>query len=434
MKIKVLVLLMLFLPALYAQESKTVTLSDCINIAVENNKLLKVSKSKIYFAGEKLNEVQTSQLPTLKFNGSAQRLSEVDPFKIGTMQISPSILNNYSMRLTLSQPLFTGFRLASNVEVSEYNYRVVEKDYQKDKNQLIMDTKIAFFNYVKAREVKKTIEKSIEQVAVRVNDIKNLYENGLATYNDLLKVKVQLSNFEILNLDATNNISNSMYYLNTIMGLPVSTNLVVRDSVRLFIFDIPKLEDLINQSRQNRSDIKSLEFRIKSGESGIRSARSGWFPQLSFNANYLYANPNSRYFPAQNAFKGSWDIGLTLTYDLWNWRLTTYQTRQAESNVEQTKLTKEFLESTVELEVNQNYSTYKSSVERLRLTKETVEQAEENYRVTFEKYKSGLILNLEVVDAETSLLLARINYYNSMADYYISVARLEKAIETNFKY
>jgi len=84
--------------------------------------------------------------------------------------------------------------------------------------------------------------------------------------------------------------------------------------------------------------------------------------------------------------------------------------------------------------VNQNYSTYKSSVERLRLTKETVEQAEENYRVTFEKYKSGLILNLEVVDAETSLLLARINYYNSMADYYISVARLEKAIENNFKY
>jgi outer membrane protein TolC len=155
---------------------------------------------------------------------------------------------------------------------------------------------------------------------------------------------------------------------------------------------------------------------------------------LSFNANYLYANPNSRYFPAQNAFKGSWDIGLTLTYDLWNWRLTTYQTRQAESTVEQTKLTKEYLENTVDLEVMQNYNTYKSSVERLRLTRETVEQAEENYRVTFEKYKAGLLLNLEVVDAETSLLLARINYYNSMADYYISVARLEKAIETNFKY
>jgi outer membrane protein TolC len=434
MKIKILILMILFAASAIAQDGRLVTLDDCINTAIENNKMLKASKSRIYFAEQKLNEVQTAQLPTLKFNGSAQRLSEVDAFKIGNMQISPSILNNYSMRLTLSQPLFTGFRLASNVEVNEYNYKATEKDYQKDKNQLVMDTKIAFFNFVKAREVKKTIEKSIEQVSVRVNDIKNLYENGLATYNDLLKVKVQLSNFEILLLDATNNITNSMYYLNTIMGVPVSTNLVVRDSVRLFIFDIPKLEDLITQSRQNRSDLKSLEFRIKSGESGIKSARSGWFPQLSFNANYLYANPNTRYFPTQNAFKGSWDIGLTLTYDIWNWRLTTYQTRQAESNVEQTKLTKEYLESTVELEVNQNYSTYKSSVERLRLTKETVEQAEENYRVTFEKYKSGLILNLEVVDAETSLLLARINYYNSMADYYISVARLEKAIENNFKY
>ena len=69
----------------------------------------------------------------------------------------------------------------------------------------------------------------------------------------------------------------------------------------------------------------------------------------------------------------------------------------------------------------------------MKLTKETVEQAKENYRVTNEKYKSGLLLNSEVVDAETSLLLAEINNITTIADYLIVIARLEKSIENTLK-
>lgn len=433
MRIKLTLFFMFVSFLAYAQETRVVSLDDCIKIGMENSKALKMSKSKIISSREKLNEVKTSQLPVLRLNASYSRLSAVDPFQIGSMQISPSILNNYSARLTLSQPLYTGNRLSSNTELSEFNLLAAETDFSKDKNQLLLEIKTAYWNYAKSLKVKETLEKNVLQVKTRLQDLENLYNNGLATNNDVLKVRVQLSNFEILLLDAANNIDIALYNLNNVLGIPVNTKLEPKAVIELIQPEIPKLEDLIKESKRNRSDLKSLDYRIKSGESGITLSKAGWYPQLNLTANYLYANPNSRIFPSQEKFKGTWDVGLTLTYDIWNWKAASYQTKQAEALLEQTKISKEVTENNIDLEVTQNYKSLLSVSNKMKLTRETVEQALENYRVTNEKYKSGLILNSEVVDAETSLLLAEINNITTIADYLIVIARLEKSIETTLK-
>jgi outer membrane protein TolC len=433
MKTKFLILFIFLSSVAFTQDIKIVSLEDCIKIGIDNSKTLKISKLKIISAQEKLNEVKTAQLPVLRLNGSYSRLSPVDPFKIGAMQISSSILNNYSTKLTLSQPVFTGSRLSSNTELTEFNSFAAETDFSKDKNQLVLDIKVAYWNYAKSIRVKETLEKNVLQVKARLTDLENLYNNGLATNNDVLKVRVQLSNFEILLLDATNNIDIALYNLNNTLGIPVNTKLEPKAIIELKQPEIPKLEDLIKESKNNRSDLKSLDFRIKSGEAGITFSKAGWYPQLSLAANYLYANPNPRVFPTQDKFTGTWDIGLTLTYDIWNWKATSYQTKQAEANLEQTKVAKELTESNIDLEVSQNYKSLLSVTAKMKLTKETVEQAKENYRVTSEKYKSGLLLNSEVVEAETSLLLAEINNITTIADYLIVIARLEKSIENTLK-
>ncbi len=433
MRVKLFVMFTLLSAALFGQDIKVVSLEDCIKVGIENSKTLKISGTKIISAKERLNEIMTAQLPTLRLNGSYSRLSPVDPFQIGSMQISPSILDNYSAKLSLSQPIFTGNRLSSTTELTEFNSLAAETDFSKDKNQLILDIKVAYWNYAKSLKVKETIEKNMVQVSARLQDLENLYDNGLATNNEVLKVRVQLSNIEILLIDAVNNIDISLYNLNNTLGIPVNTKLEPKAIIELKQPDIPKLDDLIKASKQNRSDLKSLDYRIKSGEAGITLSKSGWYPQLNFNANYLYANPNSRIFPSVEKFKGTWDLGITLSYDLWNWKLTSYQTKQAEANLEQIKISKELTENNIDLEVSQNYKSLLSVTAKMKLTKETVEQAKENYRVTNEKYKSGLLLNSEVVDAETSLLLSEINNITTIADYLIVIARLEKSIENTLK-
>jgi outer membrane protein TolC len=85
------------------------------------------------------------------------------------------------------------------------------------------------------------------------------------------------------------------------------------------------------------------------------------------------------------------------------------------------------------LEVNQSYLTAVKNLEKIKITEQTVSQATENMRVTYEKFKSGLVLNSDVIDAEVSLFQANINYTTSLVDYILSLTKLEKAIESNIK-
>lgn len=430
--ISFILLLAKFIPVA-AQDTTVLTLQQCIQLGLERNRIMSLNQYKVRFSEEKLKEVKVQQLPMLRFNGSYTRLSPVDPFKIGSMEIQPSLLNSYIFRLSVTQPLFTGGRISSSIDQIENLYYASEKDFAKDKNQLILDIKTAFWNYYRAVTLLRVIEENINQIKYHLNDLTNLYNKGLATYNDVLKVKVQLANAEYLKLDAQNNIDLQRVVLNNILGIELTSKTMIRAELDSSDIKLPDLQELYQLGLKNRSEIHSMEFRVKAAESAVNISRSGWFPQLSFTANYNYANPNTRIFPQENKFKGTWDIGISLTYDLWNWNLNTKLTNEAELQLKQMHVSLEQLKDAVLLEINQNYITVTKSVEKVKLTKETIAQAEENYRVTYEKFKSGLVLNSEVVDAEVALLQANINYITSLVDYYIALSRLEKSVETNLK-
>ena len=59
---------------------------------------------------------------------------------------------------------------------------------------------------------------------------------------------------------------------------------------------------------------------------------------------------------------------------------------------------------------------------------QNVTQAEENYRVTNDKFKNGLALNSDLLDAEVALLQAKTDYIQSIVDYELAQAKLNKSI------
>lgn len=430
---RVMILGLLFFTFAVGQEKKSFTVDDCILIGLEKNKSIGISKTKMDYSNAKVKEVNTQLFPSLKLNATYTRLSPVDPFKIMGFTVSPSILDNYVTKLSLTQPLFTGFRLKSNLEMMEYNALATEKDFKKDKSQLVYDIKNAYWNYYKAIELKKVIVQNIDQITIHLNDLENFYKHGLTTNNEVLKVKVQLSNAELMKIDAENNIQLSMMSLNNLLGLPIGTVIETKSIAEVKSTDLPDLKILTDKALDNRSEIKGMEYRIKSSESAIKLAKSGWYPQISLIADYYYSKPNSRIFPTLNEFKGTWDLGVNFSFDIWNWRMTSYQTEQSRANLEQSKLALGQIQDGIVLEVNQGYLVAVKSREKIKISEETVNQATENMRVTYEKFKSGLVLNSDVIDAEVSLLQANINYTTALVDYILSLNKLEKAIESNIK-
>jgi outer membrane protein len=195
---------------------------------------------------------------------------------------------------------------------------------------------------------------------------------------------------------------------------------------------VPKEYDsvnkLVDQAVQLRAEVKAAESRVQVGEAGVTMAQSSWYPQISLVADYLYSRPNSRIFPSKDQFDGTWDAGVNVSLNIWDWLTTAHQTEQAKAQLSQAQDAVGIIRDGITLEVTQNYLSFNQSRRKIEISKLAVEQAEESMKVTSDKFKNGLAQSSDMVDAETALINARTNYTNSIVDFELAKARLDKSI------
>jgi outer membrane protein len=438
MKRSIIILMVLSLFAgahtVSAQQKMPLSLNDAVRLSFDKSKSLHASMMKVQYADAKAGEVGTILLPSVKFNGGYTKLSNIPaaqvsfPFLPTPITLSPSIVDNFSARVTVQQPLFTGFKLQRSVDIADFTAQATQKEFDRDKSDLTFNVKNAYWNLAKAVELQNVVDENVEQVKAHLKDIQNWQGQGMITNNEVLKVQVQLSDVQLRQIDAHNNVQLAKIMLNNIIGLPLDTEIQLTTNLlhEHTVFDA--LPALIRKAHDRRAEIKSMEYRVQATDAAVSQAQSGWWPQLYLVGNYVTARPNQRIFPTQDVFKDTWDVGVAVSFDLWNWGTTVRQTDQARAQHEQTRDGLGQLRDAVTLEVTRDYLNIGRARERISVAEQGVRQAEENYRVTSGKFKQGLALNTDLLDAEVALLQAKTNYTQAVADYELAEASLERSI------
>lgn len=430
---KIIVIISILATIGFAQD-KVLTLDQCVQLGMENSNELKISKAKVESSDAKITEANSHLLPQLKFQASYMRLSNIPPIAISLdflpqpVEIAPVILNNYNLKLSLQQPLFTGFRLWSVKSIASNNYQASNFEYNKDLNEVAFKIQNAFWNYYKAEHIKKLIKENLKLTKKHLEDTKNFVERSLATRNDLLKLQVQYSNTELQLIEADNNVDIARSNLNKQLNLPLEARTGIEANQIDTTNNNYELSDLIKKAHSNRNDLKSLEYRLEASDKGITAANSGWYPSIYLVGDYYYSRPNQRIFPAVDKFKDTWDVGVSLQWDIWNWGFTSSQSTQAEQQKIQVEASLSQLKDVVELEVYQSFLTYKRANDKIRVSRLTVEQASENYRITHQKYEQQLATSTDLIDAEVALLQAKTSLTTSLVDYQLAKVKLDKAI------
>ncbi|MBI1803364.1 MAG: TolC family protein [Ignavibacteriae bacterium] len=419
-----------------ARQKMSLTVEQAIATGLEKSKSLHASLMRVEAADAKASEVNAARLPSLRLGGSYARLSDVPGFEIGPfppllndrVTISPAVFNNYNVKLSLQQPLFTGMRLNSSADIADYTSQATSQDYHRDRSELVYTIKASYWNLYKAIEFKKVIDENVEQMKAHLRDVQNMAAQGLVTKNEVLKVEVQLSNVQLQQIDARNNVQLAAIGLNNVIDIPLNTEIDLASTVQ------PEsqktygnVNELVQQAIDRRYEVKSTELHVKASESAVTLARSGWFPQVFLTGNYYYARPNQRLFPTQDKFSDTWDVTLSVSLDIWNWGSTIHQTNQAQAQLAQVQDALGQLKDGIALEVTQSYLNFNQSRERIGVAEKGVSQAEENRRITNEKFKAGIALNSDLLDAEAALLQAKWNYIQSLVDHELADAKLQQA-------
>lgn len=431
---RLLMCVLLGAAAAAAQTGKPLTLEEALATARENSRLLGIVAARGEGERARADEAQASLYPGLRVTGGYQRISSGQfrllsaptplPFTVGDV-----VEDNWTFRVGLRQPLFTGFSLSRVSEAADLQADASAFDRTMAEQDLALNVTAAYWTLYQARNVRRLTAENVARLESYVRDTERLVRAGLATRSDVLKVQLQLSNARIARIDADNDAQVAMMNLNTAMGLPPETELELSSvpGGPQEPGDAPP-EALVGRAQALRSDYLAATARASAAEAAVGAARGGWWPQLELTAGYNFNSPNQRYQPLIGEFKGNWDVGVLMAFDVWNWNATGHRVEQAEAAEKQARLQQAQLRDNIALEVRRAALSLRRSREKLAVSRLGVEQAREHLRVTADRYRSGLATSTELLDAEVALLQAETQHEGARVEDAMAAAVLERAV------
>ena len=219
-----------------AQEKKSLTLNEAIDLSIQNSKQLKNSQAKIEETTAALKEAVEKKLPDAKVSGSYLRLNSAN-FDLKTKSnnnggstnsgTAPNVSQAVYGLLNVSLPIYSGGRIRYGIESSRFLEQAAKLDAEDDKDEVIQNTIEAFANLFKSKTAVRLVKENLFQSQQRTKDLSNLEKNGLLARNDLLKAELQSSNTDLSLLDAENNSQLANINMDLMLGLSTATELVL---------------------------------------------------------------------------------------------------------------------------------------------------------------------------------------------------------------
>jgi outer membrane protein len=424
-----------------AANPRILTLDECVRLGFANDAGLRSQELEAQVADARIHEMQGQYLPSLSLQGGYSRLSDVAPGSISvpfgppgqTITFPPSLDNSTSFRLLLQQPLFTGQRIASSIRQAEALRDGSRGDLGRSRLDLRYSIAEAFWNLAKARTQVQAISQSVSQSETHLADARKLLGQGMATNNDVLQAQMRLEDAKIDLASAQSAQRIAEAHLAIMTGLPWDTDIdipesAVQEAQAGVHAPAGSLPDLISKALASRPEIQAARSRVTASEASVDLARAGLFPSVFLTGDYTLANPNQRVFPQADQFTGTWSIGLLASIDIGRYPQVLAQADQARSKLSQARQGSRQITDAVTADVIRAYVTLTEAVGRVASLHEETTQAEENDRVTQERYRQGVALSSESLDAQTLLVRARLRENGALFDYEVARAALERAV------
>jgi len=415
--------LLLGMANIHAQEKKQLSLDEAVQLGIQNSKNLKIDAAKIEEATADLLEAKNRQLPELKVSGSYMYLPTkptVDIKLPGTAGAGgPEVHQVAYGSVNLSVPIYSGGRIKYGIQSAKYLVEASKLSTENDKIAIAYNVAQAYNNLFKANQSIKVLEENLTASQKRDETFLKLENNGVIARNDRLKANLQTSNIELQLLDAKNNYNIANINMDLLLGLPDNTEIEVDQNYIDENQDVKPVDYYVNEARENRKDLQALDQQRKAAELGSKAAKAENLPSIAFTGGYVAADI-PKFLTIYNAV----NVGVGISYNLSNLWKENSSLKQSKAREMQLSATNELLNDNIKLDVNREYQNTDYSKKRIAVFEKSAEQANENYRITKNKYDNGLATMTELLDADAAQISANVGVINAKADAALAYRKL----------
>ncbi len=426
---KLLIILLSFpyLVNVQAQTTKKLTLQEAFILAAQNSKQLQLDSLKVQSLDYKKKQVQNAMIPVLAIGSSYTRLSDnIADLTLGPITIS-QIVNQYNNRVSIQQPIFQGLKNWNTMKAINQQKLATDLDKQRDQQDIKLNVIQTYYNLYKLQQAKTLLDSNIGQTQVRVNDITKFKNAGLALNNDVMRTELQKTNLLVSKADIESAIDIINFNICILLGLDNNTKIEVENPETVKDAN-NTIESMLSSSYTDRAELKAQDYRSKAADYQIKASKSAYMPTVSAVGNGYYNNPNQRVFPPEASFKATWDVGVSVSWNIMQLYTARAIVGDAKNQKAQLQQATAQIKDGISMEVNAAYETLKVALLKIDLAQRAIEQATENKRILDNRFGAQIALLSDVLEGDQLLLQAQTNLLNAQADAAIANYKLQRTL------
>lgn len=453
-----------------------VSIDSCRNMALRNNKALKMADEAIVGAGYERRAAKAAYLPGIDFTGgymyNQHKISLLgEDAHLPTMSYDPltgkyiynvmlgedlkpvmnpetglpvftdvavipkeameyDIHNVFFGAFTLTQPIFMGGQIKALNEITRYAEELAKTVRNSAAQDVIFAVDGAYWQVVSLKEKKRLAESFVELVDSLYTNVQLMHKEGMATKSDVLTVAVSLNEANVALTKVDNGLSLSRMALAQLCGLPVNTQMELEDEdLGRSSKTAPPVSYDLQDVYARRQDLTALRHGISLFEQKEKLALSTMLPKIALVGAWSFSNPNV-INGFQKRFGGGFSVGAMLTVPLWHWGGNYNQLRSARSATLRQRMLLEDAEEKVQLQLSQAKYSYEEAYKTYNMTLRNLEKADENLRQAKLAFREGVMTADDVLAAQTAWRAAHSEKIDAEIAIHLTTVYLSKVLGT----
>ena len=419
-----------FAASAFAQESKspaqrTITLDEAVQLALKNNHLVRLAALRVTESEHAKDAVRSSYFPTLKNDTNILRVSDtqfiaIPKGELGTAAGVPipeqtAVLNQGGLSLLtsgtqLSQPIIELWKVRSANDIARAETNAMRNKAQDINNKIALQVHQLYYKVLilqtKRAAAEAKIQANDDLRKERVEQVKvgsTLEQESIEARAETLGAKQELLATEL-------QLADSITQLNDAIGLPLTTQLVLNDSVDKNR-DTCEREACLRTALESHPEIREARSEIEKASAAVRLAKRQYLPSLDAFARYTYANDVP--FLARNF--GT--FGVHFGYDIFDGGKRNAEIGERKAQLAQAEENLARMKDEVEVRIQTIYNKRERTRDMLKVSEELLALRTEVHRVAAQQLQQGAALASQVNAAAAQELYAKTALLQSQLDY-----------------
>ncbi|MEI6807171.1 MAG: TolC family protein [bacterium] len=423
-----LVVLLQIVPGLMfsAEEPATIDCEQIVRAAVEHSVILGVSDQELRAVKAKGRQVTAQGLPSLDLEIRAGRYQGLEDIVLGPVTI-PFVENRYGVAASILQPVYTGNRLSSLAQNSILQEKAATSVRDGVRADVVLQARTAYWGWAKAFQSLSVLDAAVARMTEHAADVRHMNEAGLVTDSELLATEVLVDRTRLALEQAQRQVDRARVRIIFITGMELASNSVPDCVMPDGIAGIPEEGGLLGMALSQRPERTARDIEVSASKELAKAARGALYPQAYLTARYEQANPNLLNIPPVDEWKGDAFVGVSVSWNIFDWGFTQAKAEEADSRIAQAKLRLRQQEEQITLEVRENCIALRDALERVALSSKALKSASLSLDAARDLWKNGVARHAEVLDAHARLTEVQFEAVVARADVILARAALSHA-------